>query len=262
MNIHRPISLLRSAATRYPRLQNFRFLMQRWTHRLLRHPVEGDFRALSFMKLAPGEQAVDVGANRGLCTDAIRLYWPKASIVAFEPNELLAEWLAARFASDPGVSIRNNALGDQPGQFTLYVPFYRRYMFDGLASLKPETATELLTPSHIAGFNAALLSVRELNCTVSRLDDFHLRPGFLKLDVQGFEREVIRGGVETLTAHEPIILMENSIGYHAEDLLERGWHSFALLDGKLVKGRRGTLNTFYMTPARLSRSVETSRIQF
>ena len=65
------------------------------------------------------------------------------------------------FANDRRVEIRALGLSDRAGAATLYTPVYRRWVFDGLASLSREAARDWLDPSRLFWFDPAQLRVVE-----------------------------------------------------------------------------------------------------
>ena len=44
---------------------------------------------------------------------------------------------------------------------------------------------------------------------IRKLDSFRLQPGFIKIDVEGYESEVLIGSKKTIEEHRPIIMLEN-----------------------------------------------------
>jgi hypothetical protein len=57
--------------------------------------------------------------------------------------------------------------------------------------------------------------VRQIAVRAERLDDALLgeyRPSFIKIDVEGAEREVLAGAIETISRHRPLIVFEHGRG--------------------------------------------------
>jgi FkbM family methyltransferase len=212
-------------------------------------PVEPDFAALATMTFLEGRVMVDIGANRGETIAAARLFQPKVPIVAFEPNPLLHDIIRTRNLPDPDLALNACGLGDTAGWFDLHVPYYKGVPFDGLASFRREEAATFLNRDRLIGFDPRHQEVRTFRCEVKTLDSFGLKPAFVKIDVQGLEAAVIRGGIETIKAWRPIVLMENNDpAKDAADLMVLGYQPHAWRDGVLVAGQHGDLNTFYIPP--------------
>jgi FkbM family methyltransferase len=136
---------------------------------------------------------VDVGTNRGqILGEAVRLA-PAGRHVAFEPIPALAAEIARSF---PGVDCRRLALGASPG----VAEFCHFTSLDGWSGLRrsPEISDERGRPEYI-------------EVQVSTLDDElrEQRPGVIKIDVEGAELEVLRGGRAVLAEAKPIVLFEH-----------------------------------------------------
>ena len=220
--------------------------------RLLATPHEDDFAALKLLDSnAPGV-CVDVGANHGQSIESMRLFRPTAEIVAFEPNPNLAGELSRRYGRDPRVEIRPRGLGDAIGEFSLIVPSYRGFVYDGLASLDRGEAMNWINASRVYFFDPSKVKAIELKCRVSTLDLENLQPAFMKIDVQGFEYNVLAGGAKTLAAHEPIVLIENYNGdpRSVELMTGLGYREYVYRDAALVPGRSDGSNSFLITSKR------------
>jgi FkbM family methyltransferase len=147
-------------------------------------------------ELVPSARAaVDVGANRGIYT-----YWihKRASAVdAFEPQPRFARYI--REARLRGVRVHEVALSDRTGSGRLVVPDD-----DGLAHLAPTSRAQLIaeTPASLTGV--------ALDVATRSLDSFALMDvGFIKIDVEGHEMAVLRGGRETIERCGPVVFVES-----------------------------------------------------
>lgn len=222
------------------------------SRKMLARPHDPDFRALPLLRLDPAGQYVDVGANHGQSIESIGVMRPKARIVAFEPNPALADKLRRRYASEPRVEIRALGLADQAGTMTLFSPSYRGFDYDGLASLDRHAAADWINAQRVYFFDPSRIAVRKLDCAISTLDAEGLEPAFLKIDVQGFEYHVLRGGVETLRRCEPVVLVEDyNLDSRSVALMSGlGFVEYYFDGARLCRGRSPGLNSFLMTGAR------------
>jgi FkbM family methyltransferase len=242
---------LRTAQTFAPGLVDAKFAGQRRYRRLLRRPSEVDYRALALLGKSLPVAWVDVGANRGQTIDAMRLFSRQAAITAFEPNLRLADRLVRQYGQDPRVAVHPVALGDEAGELTLYIPSYRGFVFDGLASLVRENASSWLE-GRVFRFDSSLLAVDEMKIEVVRLDDFALAPTFMKLDVQGYELAALRGGSGTIGVHRPVVMVEAAPEECpvSEFLAGYGYEIFAYRpDVQAFAPGAGELNSFFLTEA-------------
>jgi FkbM family methyltransferase len=239
--------LVRSALVFVPFTQDARFALGRWWQRWGWRPVEPDLLALPRLGLPPDALLLDVGANRGLVLELMVRLMPRARVIAFEPNPRLAAWLTARWRGDPRVEVRPVALADRAGAATLWLPVYRNSPFDGLASLDPEAARGWLSARRLYGFRPDRLRLEPLPCETVRIDDLELAPAFVKLDVQGLEAAVLRGGEATLRRHRPILLVEAGEAEAVRTVLEPlDYEPAAFVEGRLVAAPSRTVNTFFL----------------
>lgn len=137
--------------------------------------------------------SVDVGANYGIYSHYLSKLSTKC--VAFEPYPHLAEIL--RSGLKGRVRIESVALSNRSGQ-------------TAMLAAPNETGLNTIEPTNRISAKAKdPSSLTTLAVPVSRLDDFQLEQvGFLKIDVEGHEEEVIEGGEETIRRYVPAILIE------------------------------------------------------
>ncbi len=154
--------------------------------------------------LSPGANCIDIGANAGDVLRTMVRHAPEGNHIAYEPLPELAGSLVERF---PGVDVRNVAISDTAGEAT----FYRDKASDSRSSLRPGRGCEPFT-------------VRL--ATLDRDLPEGYRPDFVKIDVEGAELAVLRGGAETLARHRPYIAIEHGSSAAAFGTTHRMIHDF------------------------------------
>ena len=228
----------------FPYLQDLKFDVQRTLRTVLDRTHEKEFELVSVFSNPLNNVFVDIGANRGDAIHSILMRQPDSNVFAFEPNTYLAGTLKSLYGKNNRVKIFNYGLGDVSSRFDLYVPFYNNYMFDGLASFKEANARDWLR-NRLYGYNENKLDVKKMSCEVKRLDEFGLKPCFIKIDVQGFEYEVLRGGIETIKNSRPVILME-SPGHKELDFLYSLEYQPYILKGDKLRSGTKNYNVFFI----------------
>ncbi len=136
--------------------------------------------------LGPGDVGIDVGAPVGSRVRA----WRKlgATVVAVEPQPDFTRILRLFFGRDAGVVVVPDAVGAQPGRARLGVSSAT----PTVSSMSPEWIGSVTTDSSFAKVRWD----RSIDVTVTTLDALvaeHGEPAFCKVDVEGFELEVLSG---------------------------------------------------------------------
>jgi FkbM family methyltransferase len=247
------LKFFRSIQIYFPYLQDYRFEVQRTIRHYLNRTHEEDFEILPYLPPSKNSVFVDIGANRGDAIQSILMRRPESSVMAFEPNTFLVSKLKKLYANDARVNIHNFGLGNEENKFDLYIPFYNKYMFDGLASFKEQNARDWLK-GRLYGYREDKLEVKKMTCNVKRLDDFSLKPCFIKIDVQGFEYEVLLGAKRTLEESRPVILMESPGNDELKFLSNLGYQSFMFKNRQLVPGTKH-YNIFFI-PEEIASTVQ------
>ena len=243
--------LLRTIQSELPLLRIPKRLFQHYSRKLRRIPHDNDFNALRHIPALKSDLFLDIGANHGQSIASIRLFRPTVKLIAFEPNPTLAAKLGKQLPTDPNLEIRPFGLSSENGRFDLHVPVYNGWVYDGLASMHREEAQNWINPSTIYRFRPALLTLQSLSCAVQTLDAQNLSPTFLKIDVQGFEFEVVSGGLETIRRCNPIIMLEDFGPSPLSKLIaELGYRVCAFENGGFVEAPTKTSNTFLIPPTR------------
>lgn len=237
--------IFRSVQVYFPSMQDYRFKAQRALREMLNKTHEKDFEALTILPRTSNNLFLDIGANRGDAIQSMLMRRPDARVIAFEPNPFLIDKLKNVYTDGDQVELHNVGLGSNIGSFDLYVPFYNNYMFDGLASFIERRAHRALI-HRIYGFDPKKLEVKKVNCQVKRLDELNLDPYFIKVDVQGFEYQVLLGAEQTIRRSRPILLIETPDEEEVKFLQSLDYKPFVFVaKSKLVPGMQG-LNVFFL----------------
>jgi FkbM family methyltransferase len=237
--------LVRTAVTFAPPLANAKAWVQYSAQRVLRKPFEVEFAALADL-VEPGSLCLDLGANRGRSIDAMKMLPFPVRIVAFEPQPERYRRLIKRFWKDFDVTVLPFGASDEASNTQIYVPYYRGYCFDGLASLQREGLDEWLRWS-IYGFEERKVEVKAFSCQTVRLDDLELGAvAFAKLDIQGSEYTALRGALETLHRDKPRLMIETPSPEVVALLEPLGYQRYTYVDGRMQRSDAWTLNAFFL----------------
>ncbi|MCO5065041.1 MAG: FkbM family methyltransferase [Rhizobiaceae bacterium] len=162
--------------------------------------------------IQPGMVVLDIGANVGYHTLAFsKAVGPTGHVISFEPQPAIFELLAANITINELGNVRalNMALGDTRGLVDMpqldYEVSQNFGAFRVREFLRDEKAPISYTP-----------------VTLLRLDDIApaRNASVLKLDVEGMELAVLRGGSELIQKRRPVIFAENHLpGNDSEKLL-------------------------------------------
>ncbi len=246
--------LLRTLQSEFPFLKEAKESVFLHARRRLAIPHERDFKALAFIPASAEGCFIDIGANHGQSIESMLLAQPNARIVSFEANPALAQKLARRYRNRDNVRVVAKGLFDSAGTFTLFVPSYKGFIYDALASLDKKAAASWINERTILRFDSARLLIAELECTVDTLDAQQLAPVFIKVDVQGCEYNVLSGGRETLRRYEPVLLVESFRNSPRTVKLseELGYEEYYFDGTTLRKGSdKSGLNSFLITRGRV-----------
>jgi FkbM family methyltransferase len=145
----------------------------------------------------PNKGFIDVGAHIGSIASAVIDHDPSIKLHAVEPMRAKIEHLRRTF---PTVELYECALGDSDGE----VPFFVNVKQSGYSSLlrQPQTEDTIVIKVPLKRLDA-LISSNDIDV--------------IKIDVEGAELGVLRGGDMLITSNRPLIMFES--GPQADDEL-------------------------------------------
>jgi FkbM family methyltransferase len=180
----------------------------------------------------PQRTCVDAGANRGTYTYFLSKL--ARHVYAYEPNPAM-RWILQRSVSK-NVSVSEMALSDRAGDAQFAVPRSKVKCRNNAGSLKVSMLAE-------SSDDLVVMPVK-----TARLDDQGVaNVGFIKIDVEGHEREVLTGAQQVILRDRPVLLIEmmetlapGATSTNVEYVESLGYRSFLLVDKRLIDYRLAT----------------------
>ncbi len=145
---------------------------------------------LDFLQSRDVSLVIDVGANVGQFALSLRELGYRGKIVSLEPVRHIFDKLEGTAARDPLWTTLNLALGSAEGSAEIHVSDDSRF-----SSFLTQTKEARLFDPRSRVTQREVVSVKRLE---DILKDWPEERVFLKLDVQGFERDVLEGGAGSL----------------------------------------------------------------
>ena len=172
-------------------------LIRAWHYRSRENPNEISFILENANK---GDTLMDIGANKGGF-----LYWmikkagPKGKVIGFEPQNYLYHFLRAYFSSRnyPQVRVEQYALSDTHATVQMIIPD------SGKPSSPGASIHFTLKDNPTARTEDVITTTLDQYCAVN-----DLAPALMKIDVEGHELKVIKGGLNVLAKYKPKIILE------------------------------------------------------
>ena len=150
---------------------------------------------------------VDAGASTGIMTKMFAERFPELQIYCFEPIQQTFKELTENTAKYKNLILINKALGSSPGLSVIHI-------LDRISSSSILSVSEKIDDPYFA---EALKEKKTENITISTLDieipsDKNI--AIMKMDVQGFELEILKGGQSTLRRTDLIVLEMQNHDYY------------------------------------------------
>jgi FkbM family methyltransferase len=151
-----------------------------------------EFLIQSISTLPANATIIDVGANIGLTASLFKSLIPACRVVCFEPDPVAHANLLRTLNGHSNIYVHREALGAVNGQISF--------------TQNPHSASA----SHLSPDTSMADGAATVN--VVRLDEFAKteikRIDFIKIDVEGFEPDVLEGGRQTISDYRPPVFLE------------------------------------------------------
>lgn len=171
-------------------------MFRAWHYRLRENPNEISF---IIKHSNSGDTLIDIGANKGGF-----LYWmvkksgQNGKVIGFEPQNFLFHFLKDFYENKhPQVLIERYALSDKEEVVPMIIPENGKTSSPGASihfQIEDSPSDKLETVQTITLDNYCALN--------------NLQPSLIKIDVEGHELKVIKGGLKTLSNFKPKIVLE------------------------------------------------------
>jgi FkbM family methyltransferase len=145
---------------------------------------------------------IDVGANSGQFTKVAAHLYPQAQIHTFEPLPDLYPIIKKKFGSNPNIKTYNIALGNEDGTI-----LFNKNKFGHTSSVLEISQDNIHFTRKDNELEQIRVQIMKLDSLALPVDKTNL--SLLKLDVQGYELEVLKGADETIKAIGYIIIEAN-----------------------------------------------------
>jgi FkbM family methyltransferase len=143
----------------------------------------------------------DVGAYHGDFARLCLSLWPDARVTCFEAQAAAVERLQKFAAGDSRVTVVPTLVGAQPrAEVALY---------------EAETASSVLTEAAGPRHPAKRYPMTTIDDAIAQSAD-RRTPNLLKIDVQGYELEVLRGAASTLASVDAVLAEINLLDIHED----------------------------------------------
>jgi FkbM family methyltransferase len=173
--------------------------------------------------LKPGQQAIDIGANYGLFTLSMaKIVGPNGRVWAFEPASSTAALLVQSVAANAfeQVVVDRRALSEHPGVAQL--------------SIHQNSELNELVRGEAAVGQAETVTLTSLDAAAAEYGWSDI--AFMKIDAEGEEAAIIRGGKKFFQTHSPLIQFEVKAGASVNLELVQAFADIGFASYRLIPG--------------------------
>jgi len=150
---------------------------------------------------------IDIGANTGSSILSFRSMGFKNIIYSFEPNFFLFnKYLKKLKKEDDNIRIFNNALSDNNSLLIFYIPYIEKKCIHYFSSFSKNYVESSMKNT----FPGKKFILQKNKIEVNKLDNFYFKKkiDLIKIDSEGHDLQVLKGGKKTIKKYKPILLIE------------------------------------------------------
>jgi|TARA_Y100000034_G_C6759593_1_gene338217 FkbM family methyltransferase len=211
-----------------------KFLLEKRLKRAIKNNYEKELSIIGNFT-DKNKEAVDVGVYRGVYT--YKLSKEFKHVHAFEPNPLIYPFLEKNLTKIvKNMTLKNLALSDSNGDVNLRIPSRSKSIFktnyEEIYKLGCATIHEGNKIDNKNNFKVKKIKLDDL------LEDKNI--SFVKIDVEGHEREVITGSKKIIKKNKPVLLVEIEERHNNFPILDTiefiknfGYNSYFVADGNV-----------------------------
>ena len=211
-----------------------KFLLKKRLKRAIKNNYEKELSIIGNFT-DKNKEAVDVGVYRGVYT--YKLSKEFKHVHAFEPNPLIYPFLEKNLTKIvKNMTLKNLALSDSNGDVNLRIPSRSKSIFktnyEEIYKLGCATIHEGNKIDNKNNFKVKKIKLDDL------LEDKNI--SFVKIDVEGHEREVITGSKKIIKKNKPVLLVEIEERHNNFPILDTiefiknfGYNSYFVADGNV-----------------------------
>lgn len=164
--------------------------------------------------IKPEMVVVDAGSHLGTyLVPFARRVGPKGKVIGFEPQPVIHESLMTAIMLNKvehNTQVYHCCIGNSNEELVIDEPDYNHVgQFAGLTFAEK-------------GYSEAKMSNKQIKTRVVRLDDIFKEPrfDFLKIDVEGMEKDVLLGGANVIKKFKPVMFIENCRRAKSPELMQ------------------------------------------
>jgi FkbM family methyltransferase len=213
-----------------------KFLLEKRLKRAIKKNYEKELSIISSFKNSKRD-AVDVGVYRGIYT--YKLSQEFKHVYSFEPNPLIYPYLKKNLTKIiKNMSLQNLAISDNNGEINLKIPSRRKSIFKtNYEELYKLGCATIHKQNKIQDYDTFKVKKIKLDDILKNKDI-----SFIKIDVEGHEKEVINGSKNIIINNRPALLVEieerhsnHPVNETIKFINNLGYNSFYVKDNNLYK---------------------------